>query len=161
MTDEAYAETRENVTGRAKDVAMRGRDAVSVALMEVAAWDFFRWTVVALLAVNLLVMIVFFSGVKSSLAELKQDRAGPDQSMDVSAAIAKQMADVKAALTQSITDMQAALHDDIAKINAKIDSKIDSNARAQATQPKPVQPAAATTPKPQATPKPKRSATQP
>ena len=122
MTDEAYAETRQNVTGRAKDVAMRGRDAVSVALMEVAAWDFFRWTVVALLAVNLLVMIVFFSGVKSSLAELKQDRAGPDQSMDVSAAIAKQMADVKAALTQSITDMQAGLHDDIAKINAKIDS---------------------------------------
>ena len=129
MTDEAYAETRENVTGRAKDVAMRGRDAVSVALMEVAAWDFFRWTVVALLAVNLLVMIVFFSGVKSSLAELKQDRASPDQSMDVSAAIAKQMADVKAALTQSITDMQSGLHDDIAKINAKI----DSNARAQAT----------------------------
>jgi hypothetical protein len=57
--------------------------------------------------------------------------------------------------------MQSGLHDDIAKINAKIDSKIDSNARAQATQPKPVQPAAATTPKPQATPKPKRSATQP
>jgi uncharacterized protein YoxC len=157
MTDEAYAETRENVTGRAKDVAMRGRDAVSVALMEVAAWDFFRWIVVALLAVNLLVMIVFFSGVKSSLAELKQDRASPDQSMDVSAAIAKQMADVKAALTQSITDLQSGLHDDIAKINAKI----DSSARAQATQPKPVQPAAATTPKPQVTPKPKRSATQP
>jgi len=157
MTDEAYAETRQNVTGRAKDVAMRGRDAVSVALMEVAAWDFFKWTVVALLAVNLLVMIVFFSGVKSSLAELKQDRASPDQSTDVSATIAKQMADVKAALTQSITDMQSGLRDDIAKINAKI----DSNARTQATQPKPVQPAMATTPKPQATPKPKRSATQP
>lgn len=157
MTDEAYVETRQNVTGRAKDVAMRGRDAVSVAVMDIAAWDFFRWAVVALLAVNLLVMILFFAGIKSSLAELKQDRASTDQSVDVSAQIAKQMADVKAALTQSITDMQSGLHDDIAKINAKI----DSNARTQATQSKPVQPAAATTPKPQATPKAKRSATQP
>ena len=157
MTDEAYVETRQNVTGRAKDVAMRGRDAVSVALMDIAAWDFFRWAVVALLAVNLLVMILFFAGIKSSLAELKQDRASTDQTVDVSAQIAKQMADVKAALAQSITDMQSGLHDDIAKINAKI----DSNARVQATQAKSVQPAAATTPKPQATPKAKRSATQP
>ena len=47
MTDEAYAGTRQNVTGRAKDVATRAKDALSVALMEVAAWDFFRWAVVA------------------------------------------------------------------------------------------------------------------
>jgi hypothetical protein len=155
MTDETYAGTRQNMTGRAKDIAMRARDALSVALMEVAAWDFFRWAVIALLAVNLLVMLLFLGGIKSSLAELKQDRASPTQTGDVGAEIAKQMADVKAALTQSITDMQSGLRDDIAKINAKID------ARAQATQPKPVQPMAQTAPKPQAAPKPKKPANQP
>lgn len=158
MTDEAYAGTRQSVTGRAKDVAMRARDVLSVALMEVATWDFFRWAVVALLAVNLLLMILFSGGIKSSLAELKQDRATPNQRVDLGAEIAKQMADVKAALIQSITDMQSGLRDDITKINAKIDAR----AQATATQPKPVQPATATAPKPQGAPKPpRRAATQP
>jgi methyl-accepting chemotaxis protein len=154
MTDEAYAGTRQNVTGRAKDIAMRARDALSVALMEVAAWDFFKWAVVALLAVNLLVMLLFLGSIKSSLAELK-DRASPAQNVDVSAEIAKQMADVKAALTQSITDMQSGLRDDITKLSAKIDAKV------QASQAKPIQPAAQTAPKPQAGPKPKKPVTQP
>ncbi len=157
MTDEAYAGTQQNVTDRARDVAMRAKDAASVALIDVTRWDFFKWTVVALLAVNLLVMILFFGSIKSSLAELKQDRAGPAQSTDdVRAEIGKQMADVKAALTQAITDMQSGLRDDIAKINTKVE------ARAQAPQPKPVQPAAATpTPKPPAVAKPHRPPTQP
>jgi methyl-accepting chemotaxis protein len=155
MTDEAYAGTRQNVTGRAKDIAIRARDALSVALMEVAAWDFFKWAVIALLAMNLLVMLLFLGSIKSSLAELKDRAAPPSQTGDVSAETAKQMADVKAALTQSIADMQSGLRDDITKLSAKID------ARAQVTQPKPVQPAASTAPKPQAVPKPKKPVTQP
>jgi hypothetical protein len=51
--------------------------------------------------------------------------------------------------------MQSGLRDDITKLSAKID------ARAQVTQPKPVQPAASTAPKPQAAPKPKKPVTQP
>ncbi len=152
MTDETFAEPRQNVTGRAKDVAMRARDAASVALIEVASWDFFRWAVIALLAVNLLVMMLFLGSIKASLAELKE-RTTPPPTVDVGAEIAKQMADMKAALTQSITDMQAGIYDDIAKINARL----ESNARA--VQPKAVQPA--TPPKPQLAPKPKRATTQP
>jgi hypothetical protein len=154
MTDETYAGGRPSVTDRAKDMAMRAKDAASVALMQLTSWDFFKWTVVALLALNLLVMILFFGGIKSSLAELKQDKVAPDQSAaDVRAEIGKQMADVKAALTQAITDMQSGLHDDIGKLSTKID------ARVQPPQPKPVaQPT--TTPKP-AAPKPKRPVTQP
>ena len=155
MTDEAYAGTRQNVTGRAKDIAMRARDAVSVALMEVAAWDFFKWAVVALLAVNLLVMLLFLGSIKSSFAELKDRAAPPSQTGDVGAEIAKQMADVKATLTQSIANMQSGLRDDITKLSAKIDAKV------QASQAKPVQPAAQTAPKPQAAPKPKKPVTQP
>ncbi len=90
MTDEAYAGTRQNVTGRAKDIAIRARDALSVALMEVAAWDFFKWAVIALLAMNLLVMLLFLGSIKSSLAELKDRAAPPSQTGDVSAEIAKQ-----------------------------------------------------------------------
>jgi hypothetical protein len=155
MTDEAFAEPRQNVTGRAKDIAMRARDAGSVALMEIASWDFFRWVVIALLAVNLLVMMFLLGGIKSSLAQLKANTT-PPPTVDVGAEIAKQMADVRAALTQSIADMQSSLQGDIAKINAKI----DASARAQVA-PKPVQPAAATPPKPQAAPKPKRAVAQP
>jgi len=154
MTDEAYAGTRQNVTGRAKDIVMRVRDAASVALMDVVAWDFFKWAVIFLLAVNLLVMILFFGGIKSSLAELKQTQSPSQPTVDVGAEIAKQMAEVKASLTQSIADMQSGLRDDIAKINAKID------ARMQVVQPlKPVQPAAQAAPKPQVAPKPKKPAT--
>ena len=47
----------------------------SVALGQLTSWDFFKWTVVALLALNLLVMILFFGGIKSSLTEVKQDKA--------------------------------------------------------------------------------------
>ncbi len=155
MTDETYAGTRPNVTDRAKDVAVRAKDAASVALMQLTSWDFFKWTVVVLLALNLLVMILFFGGIKSSLAELKQDKPAPDQTAaDIRAEIGKQVADVKAALTQAIADVQSGLHDDIGKLSTKID------ARVQAPQPKPAaQPA--TTPKPAAAPKPKRPAAQP
>ena len=134
---------------------MRAKDAGSVALGQLTSWDFFKWTVVALLALNLLVMILFFGGIKSSLTEVKQDKAAPDQSAaDVRAEVGKQMADVKAALTQAITDMKSGLHDDIAMINAKLDARM-----AQPSQPKPVvQP---TTPKPAAAAKPKRPVTQP
>ena len=118
------------------------------------AWDFFRWAVIALLAVNLLVMLLFLGSIKSSLAELKDRAAPPSQTADVGAEIAKQMADVKAALTQSIADMQSGLRDDITKLSAKIDAKV------QASQAKPVQPAQ-TAPKPQAAPKPKKPVTQP
>jgi hypothetical protein len=154
MTDEAFAQPRQNVTGRAKDIANKTREAGSVALMEIASWDFFRWAVIALLAVNLLVMMLLLGGLRSSLAELKAN-ATPTPAVDVGAEIAKQMADVKATLSQAIADVQSGLQGDIAKINAKI----DASARAQAA-PKPVQPAAPA-PKPQAAPKPKHTVTQP
>ena len=156
MTDETYAGTRPNVTDRAKDVAVRAKDAASVAVMQLTSWDFFKWTVVVLLALNLLVMILFFGGIKSSLAELKPDKPAPDQTAaDIRAEIGKQVADVKAALTQAITDMQSGLHDDIGKLGAKLDARA-----APPPQPKPVaQPT--TTPKPAAAPKPKRPAAQP
>jgi hypothetical protein len=154
MTEETFAEARPSAADRAKDVAMRAKDAGSVALGQLTSWDFFKWTVVALLALNLLVMILFFGGIKSSLAELKQDKAAPDQNAgDVRAEVGKQMADVKAALTQAIADMQSGLHDDIAKINAKLDARTAQ----PPPQPKPVaQPA---TPKPAVAAKPKRPVT--
>ncbi len=155
MTHEAYAGTEQNVAGRARDVALRARDALSVVLMEVAAWDVFKWAVIALLAANLLVMLLLFGNIRSHLAELKQAQAPAQPAADVGAEIAKQMADVKAAFAQSIDAMQQSLRDDIVKLNAKLDAKVQTAA------PKPVQPAAQTAPKPQAAPKPKKPATQP
>ncbi|HZP09903.1 hypothetical protein [Methyloceanibacter sp.] len=155
MTHEAYAGTQQNVAGRAKDVALRARDALSVVLMEVAAWDVFKWAVIALLAANLLVMMLFFGSIRSHLAASRQGETPAQPTVDVGAEIAKQMADVKSALAQSINDMQAGLRDDIAKLGAKIDAKM------QTVAPKPAQPAAQTGPKPPAAPKPKKPATQP
>lgn len=155
MANEAYAGTEQNVAGRAKDLALKARDAFSVVLMEVAAWDVFKWAVIALLAANLLVMMLFFGSIRSHLAALKQGETPATPTVDVGAEIAKQMADVKSALAQSIGDLQAGLRDDIAKLGAKIDAKLQTAA------PKPAQPAAQTAPKPQAAPKPKKPAAQP
>ena len=69
MTDEILLE-RVRVGRSAKDVAVREKDAGSVALGQLTSWDFFEWTVVAVLALNLLVMILFFGGINSGLTEV-------------------------------------------------------------------------------------------
>jgi len=113
MTDEAYANVRQNLTARA-------RELTNAAWNETATWDAFKWTLIALLCANFLLIALLYGGIKSEIADLKEDRGAADLA-SVSAELGKQMTDMKAGLTQAMSDMQSGFRDDVAKISAKLD----------------------------------------
>ena len=128
-------------TAKAADFS---RALLAVIAQDVRTWDVFRWIVIVLLALNLLLLLSLAGGIRSEIAALEQDRsAGADQLAHVT----KDIADMRASLTQAISDMNSGLQSDIAKVNTKID------ARLQQAVPKPSPPPAAA-PKPGAKPKP-------
>jgi hypothetical protein len=139
MTDEPYADERQNFAARAMDMSRN-------ALKEAMAWDLFKWVVIALLAANILLLAVVSGGIRGAIADLKQDRGASTQDV---ADVGKQIADIKAGLTQAISEMRAALHDDVAKIGAKLDARVQQPPKPAAAAPPP--PAA---PKPAAKPRP-------
>jgi hypothetical protein len=136
MTQETFADQRQRFTGRAMDTS---RAVLKIVSEDVRAWDLFKWIVVALLALNILFLLSLGS-LRSEIAGLKEELGTSAQDL---AAVSKQLADTRAALTQAVADMRSGLHNDIVKINAKLDARA-------AQPPKPAAPA----PKPAAKPKP-------
>ena len=134
MTDEPYMDARQNFAARAMDMSRN-------VLKEAMAWDLFKWVVVALLIANLLLLALVSGSIKSHIAALKQDSGTSAQD---AADFGKQIADAKAGLAQAISEMRSALHDDVARISAKLDVRVQQP-------PKPAAPAAAA-PKPAAKP---------
>ncbi|HCL61439.1 MAG TPA: hypothetical protein DIC31_02975 [Rhizobiales bacterium] len=135
MTDEPYMDARQNFAARAMDMSRN-------VLKEAMAWDLFKWVVVALLIANLLLLALVSGSIKSHIAALKQDSGTSAQD---AADFGKQIADAKAGLAQAISEMRSALHDDVARISAKLDVRVQQP-------PKPAAPAAAAAPKPAAKP---------
>jgi hypothetical protein len=135
MTDEPYMDARQNFAARAMDMSRN-------VLKEAMAWDLFKWVVVALLIANLLLLALVSGSIKSHIAALKQDSGTSAQD---AADFGKQIADAKAGLAQAISEMRSALHDDVARISAKLDARVQQP-------PKPAAPAAAAAPKPAAKP---------
>lgn len=127
MTDEAYTNVRQNLTARA-------RDLTNAAWKEAVTWDAFKWTLVALLAANFLLVALLYGGIRSEIAELKEDRSAVDLA-SLRAEIGKQMTDMKAGLTQAISAMQSGLRDDVAKISAKLDKQSPKPSVQQAPKP--------------------------
>ena len=126
MTDEPYMDARQNFAARAMDMSRN-------VLKEAMAWDLFKWVVVALLIANLLLLALVSGSIKSHIAALKQDSGTSAQD---AADFGKQIADAKAGLAQAISEMRSALHDDVARISAKLDARVQQP-------PKPAAPAAA------------------
>lgn len=146
MTDEVYVDSRAGLAGKARDLAAGAKDALRAALREAMAWDFYKWTVLALMTATFILIALSYGGIRAELAALKEERGNSaDGAASVNAAIDKQMADMKAALQQSLTDMKAGLDASVAKINAKLDAKTSQP-------PKPAAPAVG--PKPAVKPKP-------
>jgi hypothetical protein len=135
MTDEPYMDARQNFAARAMDMSRN-------VLKEAMAWDLFKWVVVALLIANLLLLALVSGSIKSHIAALKQDSGTSAQD---AADFGKQIADAKAGLAQAISEMRSALHDDVARISAKLDVRVQQPS-------KPAAPAAAAAPKPAAKP---------
>jgi hypothetical protein len=128
-------DARQNFAARAMDMSRN-------VLKEAMAWDLFKWVVVALLIANLLLLALVSGSIKSHIAALKQDSGTSAQD---AADFGKQIADAKAGLAQAISEMRSALHDDVARISAKLDVRVQQP-------PKPAAPAAAAAPKPAAKP---------
>jgi hypothetical protein len=114
MTDEPYTDERQNFAARAMDMSRN-------ALKEAMTWDLFKWVVITLLTANLLLLALVSGGIKSRIAELKQDSG---TNAEDAADFGKQIADAKAGLAQAISQMRSSLHDDVAKISAKLDARV-------------------------------------
>jgi hypothetical protein len=141
MAQDSFANRGQRFTAKAAEFS---RAVLKIVGEDVRSWDVFRWIVIVLLALNLLLLLSLAGGIRSETAAVEQDRsAGADQLAHVT----KDIADMRASLTQAISDMNSGLQSDIAKVNTKID------ARLQQAAPKPSPPPAAA-PKPGAKPKP-------
>jgi hypothetical protein len=141
MTGEVYVDQRTGLAGKLQDLGAGTKDVVRAAVKEALAWDFYKWTVLALLVATFILVALSYGGIRADLAALKQQAAPADDGARAAAEIDKQMADMKAALTQSMSEMKSGLDASLAKISAKLDAR---------SQPKPAAPA----PKPAARPRP-------
>ena len=118
------------------------RALLSVVAEDVRTWDVFRWAVIVLLALNL-VLLSFTGGIRTELAALKQDQS---TSTDQLARVTKEIADTRASLTLAISETRTGLQGDIAKFNTKINARLQE--ALTATSPLPV-----ASPKPSAKPR--------
>ena len=144
MTDEAYRDEQQGLTGKLRDLTGGARDIARAALKEAMAWDAYKWTVLALLTAIFLLVALSYGGIRAELATLKQGQSG-SSAQDLAAIrteMSTKLTDMQSSLTQTITDMKTGLTDSIAKITAKLD--------ARSQQPKP----AAPSPKPAVKPRP-------
>ena len=133
MTDEVYTHERRGLTARLSDLTAGARDMIRAAVKEAMAWNFYKWTVLALLTATFLLVALSYGGIRAELAALKQERGVSGQA-GINADIGTQISDLKAGLTQEISDMKSTLGGDIAKISAKLGSQ----PKAAAPAPKPV-----------------------
>ena len=139
MTEEIFTQQRKGFSAWLGDLAGGARDTARSALSEAMTWDFYKWTVLALLTATFILVALSYGGIRSELAALKAERSSAQDQSSLNAEVAKQISDMQAVLVQAMSDLKAGLSSDIAKINAKLDAK-----------PKPVAPA----PKPASKPRP-------
>jgi len=97
------------------------RALLSVLAEDVRTWDVFRWAVIVLLALNLLVLLSFTGGIRSEIVALTQEQS---RSTDQFARVTKEIADTRASLTLAISDTRTGLQGDIAKFNTKINARL-------------------------------------
>jgi hypothetical protein len=141
MTDEVYTQTRAGLAGKMNDLVDGAKDMLRASLREAMAWDFYKWTVLALMTATFLLVALSYGGIRAELAALKEARGTASDSLaSIGTDLDRQISDLKTSLSQSITTVKTGLEASLAKINAKLDAK---------DQPKPAQPAA----KPAARPK--------
>jgi hypothetical protein len=141
MTDEVYMQTRGVLASKMNDLVDGAKDMLRASLREAMAWDFYKWTVLALMTATFLLVALSYGGIRAELAALKEARGTASDSLaSIGTDLDRQISDLKTSLSQSITTVKTGLEASLAKINAKLDAK---------NQPKPAQPAA----KPAARPK--------
>ena len=118
MAQDSLANQAQRFTAKTTEFS---RALLSVLAEDVRTWDVFRWAVIVLLALNLLVLLSSAGGIRSEIDALKQEKTtGTDQF----ARITKEIADTRASLTLAISDTRTGLQGDIAKLNTKINARL-------------------------------------
>jgi hypothetical protein len=146
MAQDSFANHAQRFTARATDFS---RALLAVVAEDLRTWDVFRWVVIVLLALNLLFLLSVVGGIRSEVAALKQEEStGTDQL----ARVTKEIADTRASLTQAISDMRTGLEGDIAKVNTKINARLQEAATASPLAPT-ANPLPVASPKPSAKPR--------
>jgi hypothetical protein len=140
MAQNSFANHAQRFAAKAADYS---RALLGVIAEDVRTWDVFRWAVIVLLTLNLLFLLSLVGGIGSEIAALKQEQS---TRTDQLARVTKEIADTRASLTQAISNTRSGLQGDIAKVNTKIDARLQQA-------PKPSPPPAAS-PKPGAKPRP-------
>jgi len=110
------------------------RALLAVVAEDVRTWDLFRWAVIVLLGLTLL-FLVSLAGIRSETAMLKEEQSA---SSEYVARMTKEVADTRVALMKTITDTRTGLQGEIAKMNTKIDMRLQQ--AATPTQPPPALP---------------------
>ena len=130
-------------TAKAADFS---RALLVVVTEDVRTWDVFRWAVIVLFALNVLFLLSLTGSIRSEIAALSQEQ---DAEIDQLARVTKETADTRASLMQAINDARSSLQGEIAKLNAKVDARLQQALTAS--------PPPAASPKPGAKPRPPSS----
>jgi hypothetical protein len=124
MTDEVYTQTRAGLAGKMNDLVDGAKDMLRASLREAMTWDFYKWTVLALLTATFFLVALSYSGIRVELAALKESRdTASDSIASIGTDLDKQISDLRASLSQSITTVKTGLDASLAKISAKLDAK--------------------------------------
>ena len=105
-------------TAKAADFS---RALLVVVTEDVRTWDVFRWAVIVLFALNVLFLLSLTGSIRSEIAALSQEQ---DAEIDQLARVTKETADTTASLMQAINDARSSLQGEIAKLNAKVDARL-------------------------------------
>jgi hypothetical protein len=88
---------------------------------DVRTWDMFRWAVIVLLALPLVFLLSLAGDIRSEMAMLKEEQTAGTGYL---ARMTKEIADTRVSLTKAITDTRSGLQGETAKMNTKIDMRL-------------------------------------
>jgi len=113
-----------NIAASAKEIAQL---APRIIAQEAMTWDVFRWVVVVLLAVNILLTLILSGGSGSETDQIRKNQeAYAAQLNDLRAEIDQKIGKAKAELSGDIAAAQAGLMDQLRKATAVTRSRAPS-----------------------------------
>jgi hypothetical protein len=118
MAQYGFANHGQRFTSKAADFS---RALLAVVAEDVRTWDMFRWAVIVLLALPLVFLLSLAGDIRSEMAMLKEEQTAGTGYL---ARMTKEIADTRVSLTKAITDTRSGLQGETAKMNTKIDMRL-------------------------------------
>jgi hypothetical protein len=110
MQDGADGGSQRALNARLAQAGTIARAVGKLAREEAMAWDLFRWVVVGLLVINLLLSLILYSGIRSGIASIEQERADyASQLATLSTEVDAKIAGASAGFARDLAAMQSDL----------------------------------------------------